>query len=64
MEKPESVIVATIKVPLQAMLYPEEFDRMMAYSKREGIAPDLVLLHALRAFMPQMAPKLESSANS
>lgn len=56
MSAPNEPLFATIKIPLQSMLQPSELDKLMDYAQRERITPDVVVLHALRAFMPQMTP--------
>lgn len=49
-------LIATIQVPLEEMLPQKEFIELMAYSEREGLSPDAVMLKALLAFLPQISP--------
>ena len=49
-------LLATIKIPLQSMLQPEDLDKLMDYAQRERITPDTAVLRALVAILPQMTP--------
>ncbi len=49
-------LIANIPVPLQEMLPAEEFQALMAFSEAEGVSPDVVMIRALRVFVPQMTP--------